>query len=45
MKTRPLDRAAMAIGISEAKIKRIYKMMTEDKEILTPTNDTLNQEL
>ena len=40
-----LDRTAIATGISKATIKRIYQMMTEDKEILTPTNDTLNQEL
>ena len=32
MKNRPLDRT----GISKASIKRIYQMMTEDKQILTP---------
>ena len=37
MKNRPLDRTAMATGISKATIKRIYQTMTEDKEILTPT--------
>ena len=37
MKNRPLDRTAMATGISKTTIKRIYQTMTEDKEILTPT--------
>ena len=37
MKNRPLDRTATAI--SKTTIKRIYQTMTEDKEILTPTND------
>ena len=46
MKNRPLDRTATAAtGISKATIERIYQMMTEDKEILTPTKRTLNQEL
>ena len=45
MKNRPLDRTATATGISKATIKRIYQTMAEDKEIFTPTNNTLNQEL
>ena len=40
MKNRPLDRTATATGISKTTIKRIYQMMTEDKEILTPTTAT-----
>ena len=36
MKNRPLDRTVTATGISKATIKRIYLMMNEDKEILTP---------
>ena len=46
MKNRPLDRTATATatGISKATVKRIYRRMNEDKEILQ-LNDTLNQEL
>ena len=36
MKNIPLDRTAMATGISKATIKRIYQTIAEDKEILTP---------
>ena len=45
MKNKPLNRIAMGTGISKTTIKLIYQTMTEDKEISTPTNDTLNQEL
>ena len=34
IKNRPQDRTATATGISKATIKRIYKTMNEDKEIL-----------
>ena len=37
MKNRPLDRTAMATGISKTTIKQIYQSMIEEKEILTPT--------
>ena len=36
-KNKPLDRTATATGISKTTIKGIYKPMTGDKEILTPT--------
>ena len=36
MKNRLLDRKATATRISKSTIKRIYQMITEGKEILTP---------
>ena len=40
-----LDRTATATGISKATIKRIYQMMNEDKEILTPTKQYIKSRI